>query len=217
MNRSSMPKSEAFCFRTVRKDGGRLFGVCCRESGDDLGPVWFCFGILDWVGVDGRLIGSLFFSSSLWLLTWSRTRRRSHPYQCAPVSIWVGNPWGLRALHLVIVGYLFESYRKFLELRMMVSPLPGTYFSLGFCPFWGYMLESFEDEEILCLLVWRNCQFFGQTVVGWTKSANFLGPLETSLRSFTISFVSRPAVSICQCAQQTCRYSLILECNWCTS
>lgn len=35
--------------------------VYCIESGDDLGPLRFRFGGVDWVGVDGRLTGHFFF------------------------------------------------------------------------------------------------------------------------------------------------------------
>jgi len=57
-----MLKSEAFCSRTVCKDGGVQFSVRCIESGDDLVPFCVDFGRVDWVGVDGRLTGPLFFS-----------------------------------------------------------------------------------------------------------------------------------------------------------
>jgi len=54
MNRSSAPKSEALHSRTVRKDGGICASICCIESSNDLGPFRFDFGLVDWVGVDGR-------------------------------------------------------------------------------------------------------------------------------------------------------------------
>ena len=53
MSLSSVPKSEAFYFRTVCKDGGICASVCCIESGDDLGPFLVCFGLEVWVGADG--------------------------------------------------------------------------------------------------------------------------------------------------------------------
>jgi hypothetical protein len=67
MNRSSVPKSETSSSRTVRKDGGTCNSLCCIESGDDLGPFCFDFGLVDWVGVDGRLTG-VFFHCVLWLV-----------------------------------------------------------------------------------------------------------------------------------------------------
>ena len=39
--------------------------VYCIESGDDLGPLRFRFGGVDWVGVDGRLTGHFFFIAIL--------------------------------------------------------------------------------------------------------------------------------------------------------
>ena len=42
--------------------------VYCIESGDDLGPLRFRFGGVDWVGVDGRLTGPFFFHCGLWLV-----------------------------------------------------------------------------------------------------------------------------------------------------
>lgn len=56
-----MPKSETFCSRTVRKDGGYCASGSCIESGDDLSLLRIGFGRLDWVGVDGRLTGPFFF------------------------------------------------------------------------------------------------------------------------------------------------------------
>jgi hypothetical protein len=53
MIRSEMPESEAFCSRTVCKDGVVQFTVQCIGSGDDLDPFLVDFGRWDWVGVSG--------------------------------------------------------------------------------------------------------------------------------------------------------------------
>jgi len=58
MSRSSSHKSEAFCSRTVCKDGG-VFGHCI-ESGDDLVLLLVGFGREVWVCDDGRLSGPIF-------------------------------------------------------------------------------------------------------------------------------------------------------------
>ena len=62
MSRSSTPKSEAFCSRTVCKDGVVQLAVQCIGSGDDLDPFLVGFGCRDWVGVDRCLTGEYFFS-----------------------------------------------------------------------------------------------------------------------------------------------------------
>ena len=60
MIRSEMPESEAFCSRTVCKDGVVQFTVQCIGSGDDLDPFLVDFGRWDWVGVSGSLTGTFF-------------------------------------------------------------------------------------------------------------------------------------------------------------
>ena len=62
MSRSSSHKSEAFCSRTVCKDGGVL-GYCI-ESGDDLVLLLIGFGRGVWVCDDGRLSGPFFIVCS---------------------------------------------------------------------------------------------------------------------------------------------------------
>jgi hypothetical protein len=62
-----MPKSEAFILELSARMAVR-FRAHCIESGDDLGPFCVGFGRVDWVGVDGRLTGPVFFIAVIWLV-----------------------------------------------------------------------------------------------------------------------------------------------------
>jgi hypothetical protein len=73
-----MPKSEAFTLELSARMAV-LRKLHCIESGDDLGPVCVGFGRADWVGVDGRLTGPLFFFIAVSWLVQGREEENFQP------------------------------------------------------------------------------------------------------------------------------------------